>query len=315
MSHLGVGYLLGLLVRTHRFSVWGLTGSLSVAKDEVLDYAIERLNHWLSEVDAAVNRFIPDSEVSQLNESHGAAMHYSPTFDLCLTTALSAYEQTQGACSPTVLPSLLALGYGRDFYEIKSDPSIELFPTHPALGLDSIVIDREAQTVRLLEGCQLDFGATAKALTCDLVANEAAPLTGVVVEIGGDVSVRGEGPDGLWAIGVSDSLEAKTDDLRLGLNNAGVATSSRVIRAWQAGGQPQNHIINPFTGGCATGPYGSASVVAASCVEANSFSTAALVWGEEASYYIAQAGLAARLVRTDGTIDLVGAWPREEQPA
>jgi len=302
-------------VKNHRFSVWGVTGSVTVAKDEALDFAIERLDHWLGEVDAAVNRFIPNSELSRLNASHGEALNYSPTFDLCLTTALAAYEQTQGACSPTVLPSLLALGYDRDFYEIESDQAIALSPTQPALGLDAIVIDREAKTVRLLDDCQLDFGATAKALTCDLIANEVAPVSGVVVEIGGDVAVRGEGPDGLWAIGVSDSLQATENDLRLGLSNAGVATSSRVIRAWRAGGKPQNHIINPFSGDCANGPYGSASVVAASCAEANSFSTAALVWGEEASYYIAQAGLAARLVRINGTIDLVGAWPREEQPA
>jgi len=301
-------------VKSHRFSVWGVTGSVTVANDESLDFAIERLNHWLSEIDSAANRFKPESELSRLNHSDDK-FHYSPAFEICLDTALAAYRQTQGACSPTVLPSLIALGYERDYDEIIKDADLHASETRPALGLDAIEIDRTNKTVRLLDGCQLDFGATAKALTCDLVANDVSASSGVVVEIGGDVSVRGEGPDGLWAIGVSDSLEASEQDTRLGLINAGVATSSRLIRSWRASGEVQNHVINPFTGACADGPYGSASVVAESCVAANSFSTAALVWGEEASYYIAQAGLAARLVRTDGTIDLVGAWPREEQPA
>jgi FAD:protein FMN transferase len=300
-------------VKVHRFNVWGVTGSLTVASDDVLEFAIERLEYWLAEINAAANRFIEDSEITRLNRSFGAPMHYSPTFELCLNTAMTAYEQTKGACSPTVLPSLLALGYDRDYSEIASDPSIEVQPTLPSLGLETIHLDTVSQTVQLSDGCQLDFGATAKALTCDLVANDIAEVSGIVVEIGGDVAVRGQGPDGFWAIAVSDSLEASDNDPRVGLTNAGVATSSCAIRVWQGGGHQLSHIIDPFTGRSVEGPYNSASVVAASCVEANAFSTAALVWGEDASYYIAQAGLAARLVRTDGNVDLVGAWPREEQ--
>jgi hypothetical protein len=53
-------------------------------------------------------------------------------------------------------------------------------------------------------------------------------------------------------------------------------------------------------------------VSADSCVTANAFATAALLWGDDAGYHIGQAGWAGRLVRHDGTIDLVGAWPREE---
>ncbi len=299
----------------HRFNVWGVSGSLTVASEDYLSFAVERLEYWLAAINVAANRFTDESEISRLNHSAGRPMKYSPAFELCLDTAISAYEQTQGACSPTVLPSLLALGYDRDYDEVATDSSIAVRPTRPSLGLDAIQINRAEQTVQLLDGCQLDFGATAKALTCDLVANDVGLTGGVVVEIGGDVALRGEGPDGLWAIAVSDSLEASDHDPRLGLTNAGVATSSRVIRVWQGGGQRLNHIINPFTGGSVDGPYGSASVVAASCVEANAFSTAALVWGEEASYRIAQAGLSARLVRTEGAVDLVGAWPREEQLA
>ncbi len=302
-------------MKTHRFTVWGVSGSLTVASDEALGIGVERLDYWLRAIDSAANRFIADSEITRLNQSQGEAMTYSSTFELCLNTAISAYEQTGGACSPTILPSLLALGYDRDYAVIANDESIEVGATEPSLGLDAIEIDHQSSTVRLRNGCQLDFGATAKALTCDLVANDVADSCGVVVEIGGDVAVRGEGPDGLWAIAISDTLQATDHDPRLGLSNSGVATSSRVIRTWQGAGQQLNHIINPFTGDSADGLYGSASVVAASCVEANAFSTAALVWGEEATYYLAQAGLSARLVRTDGDIDLVGAWPREEELA
>jgi thiamine biosynthesis lipoprotein len=56
-------------------------------------------------------------------------------------------------------------------------------------------------------------------------------------------------------------------------------------------------------------------VSAASCVVANAFATAALLWGEEASYHIAQAGWSARLVRLDGRVEFVGGWPEEKLSA
>ena len=53
-----------------------------------------------------------------------------------------------------------------------------------------------------------------------------------------------------------------------------------------------------------------ATVSAESCVRANAFAIAALLWGEDAGYYVAQGGCAGRLVRVDGSVDFVGGWPR-----
>ena len=51
------------------------------------------------------------------------------------------------------------------------------------------------------------------------------------------------------------------------------------------------------------------TVAASTCVIANSLSTAALVWGEEALFELPQRSVAARLVRVDGGVERVGAWP------
>ena len=81
---------------------------------------------------------------------------------------------------------------------------------------------------------------------------------------------------------------------------------------WRVGQRTANHIIDPRTGRCASGTYATATVSASDCVTANAFATAALLWDEDATYHIAQAGWSARLVRSDGSLEFVGGWPDDE---
>jgi len=294
------------------FQTWGLSGTLATQHAPDLAFAEERLWHWIELFDQSCNRFRPESEVSRLNRADGATLPASPTLELAVAAALDAGEATEGLCDPTVLPALLSLGYDRDYDDLAQRGDFTPGPATPAPGLGAITLDRDQHTVRLAPGCQIDLGASAKALVADLVADELAARGGVVVEIGGDVAVRGRGPEGPWVIGVADTLAISGTEPRISLSAGGVATSSSTTRVWRAGGRTVNHIIDPRTGACADGPYATAAVSAASCVAANAFATAALLWGEDAGYYIAQAGWSGRLVRRDGTVEFVGGWPSEE---
>jgi thiamine biosynthesis lipoprotein len=295
------------------FEIWGLSGSLATERDEHLAFAEERLWHWIHALDAACNRFRPDSELSRLNAAREWPVVVSDALALALDAAFVASDLTDGLCDPTVLASLLALGYDRDYDELAHRDDVELKTTVPSPGLGAISYDREGRTIELREGCQLDLGASAKALVTDLVANDVAARCGVMVEVGGDVALRGRGPEGSWVIGVGDSLVITGHEPRVAFTNGGIATSSSVVRSWRAGGQRVNHIIDPRTGSFAHGTYGAATVSAASCVIANAFATAALLWDEDAAFHIAQAGWSARLVRRDGSVEFVGGWPEEEK--
>src|SRR5207302_1654027 len=68
------------------------------------------------------------------------------------------------------------------------------------------------------------------------------------------------------------------------LRAGAVATSSVTVRRWRRGGAALHHIVDPRTGRPADGPWRTATVVAATCADANAASTAAIV-----------AGVAARL--------------------
>ena len=76
-----------------------------------------------------------------------------------------------------------------------------------------------------------------------------------------------------------------------------------------------HHIVDPRTGDVAAPCWRTASVVAATCVDANIASTAAIVMGRAAPGWLAECGLPARLVAEDGTVTTsrlaCGVAPRE----
>ena len=296
-----------------KFSIWGLTGTLATERADQMDYAEQRLWHWIDSFDAACNRFRSDSEISRLNAHGGESLAISPTLELAIDAALRAGEATGGLCDPTVLAALIALGYDRDYDEISRRDNPEAGEARPAPGLGAVRLDRRRHALSLDPGCQLDLGASAKALVVDLVVGEVAPHGGVVVELGGDVAAHGKGPDGPWVIGLADRLEVDGTEPRVSIASGAIATSSLTTRTWRVGSRVANHIIDPRTGSFAAGVYATSSVSASSCVIANAFATAALLWGEDAGYHIAQAGWSARLVRHDGTVDFVGGWPHDQR--
>jgi thiamine biosynthesis lipoprotein len=109
-----------------------------------------------------------------------------------------------------------------------------------------------------------------------------------------------------------------TDDHRAGpqadgqsvtVIGGGVATSSTTVRRWRRAGRPVHHIVDPATGEPAAPVWRTVSVAAASCVDANTASTAAIVRGASAPQWLESLGLPARLVDPSGRIVTVGAWP------
>ena len=132
------------------------------------------------------------------------------------------------------------------------------------------------------------------------------------MNLGGDVAVAGEAPPGGWAIGVGDDHAAAVSDATVSIAAGGLATSSTTVRRWRRGGRPVHHIVDPATGMPAREVWRTVTVSAASCVDANVASTAAVLRGEDAPDWLASLGLPARLVAADGRVVTVAGWPEAE---
>jgi thiamine biosynthesis lipoprotein len=162
----------------------------------------------------------------------------------------------------------------------------------------------------------LDLGATAKALAADhaaAAAGAAVGEAGVLVSLGGDLAVVGPAPPDGWRVRVTDDhrSDVTAPGQWITLRAGGLATSSTTVRRWETDGGSAHHLLDPATGSPVASPWRTVSVTAASCLDANIASTAAIIRGERAPDWLESLGLPARLVRTDGTVQRVAGWPAE----
>ncbi len=170
---------------------------------------------------------------------------------------------------------------------------------------------REGGTGRLevAAGTLLDLGATAKAHAADLLAARLAAALpgGFLVNLGGDIAVGGDLPDGGWEIGV-EAAEGSTLQVIVSTGQA-VTTSSTQVRTWRRDGEERHHIVDPRTGRTAPVTWAQVTCVGATCLEANAASTAAIVLGADAPAWLTAHGIPARLDGLDGSVVLTPGWP------
>jgi FAD:protein FMN transferase len=296
----------------------GTTAQLVVTDAGVLHDACAAVERVLLDIDLAASRFRADSELSLLNAAAGDWVPVSPLLATALRVAIDAAEWTGGLVDPTVGGVLVDHGYDRTFTAVAPDGP-RVIGIREVPGVASIELDEELGRARVRGGAVADLGATAKALAADIAATAALEVAGggVLVSLGGDISVAGEAPDGGWPITVTDrsDLSLRTDDGPsevVAIASGGLATSSTRARRWRRGGNELHHLIDPRSGAPAAGPWRTVSVVAKTCTLANTASTAAIIAGAEATAWLGARDFAARLVDVDGGVTHIGGWPTGE---
>ena len=287
-----------------------------VTDPAVMVRASRILDDELDRIEAAASRFRSDSEISRLHrESDGSPMPISRDLYDAIEVALRAAAMTDGAVDPTVGTALCRLGYDRDFSELSDGVEGSLPPPAPVPGWRSVVLDPDAVTVRVPSGTLLDLGATAKAWAADRAADAIAARLGcgVLVSLGGDLAVR-NAPDGGFTVGVADICGDPDAPTAVSIVSGGLATSGIGNRHWLLGGTPVHHVVDPSTGLPVATCWRTVTVAAGSSVDANTASTAALVFGEDATAWLSERSLPSRLVRHDGSVVTVAGWPDDTAP-
>ena len=108
----------------------------------------------------------------------------------------------------------------------------------------------------------------------------------MLVNVGGDLAAAGPLPPAGWPVRLTDDTAREDVDnarpaYRSGvrMHGGGLATSSTAVRRWRRGGEAYHHVLDPRTGLPAEPVWRTVTVAAASCVDANTASTAAIVRG------------------------------------
>ncbi len=307
------------MIRTATWRALG-TGVRLVTNGGRPEHARRAVKELLELVDATYSRFRSDSELSRLNAQAGQLVPVSGLLTHAVATALRGARLSGGLVDPTVGRSMRLIGYDDHFETIAARTEGGL-RFEPVPGWQAVHLNETRRTVRLEPGVELDLGSTGKALAADLAAAAASLAMGggggVLVSLGGDIAVAGVAPTGGWQVLAAEDHASPVDAAgeMITLTEGAVATSSITVRRWSRAGIGLHHLVDPRTGRPTDSPWRTASVAAATCVDANIGATTAILLGERAPAWLTEHALPARLVATNGSVLRVAGWPMPEPMA
>lgn len=258
--------------------IFGTTYHISYEYSEPLDSAILAR---LKEVDASLSMFNKQSTVSHINS--GASDLTDPLFRHVYGIAERVAHETDGAYDVTVAPLVNLWGFGFKERENVTDAKVDSILQFVGYEKVKLTDDRLSKSDPRV---QLDFSSVAKGYGVDRVATlfDSLGIKNYMVEIGGEVIVKGLHPDGgsgrPWKIGIpkpqTDGEELQTT---LTVTNVAMATSGNYRRFYEQNGRRYAHTIDPHTGRPVQHELLSATVFAPDCATADAYATAFMVLG------------------------------------
>jgi len=255
-------------LQTRHFDALGSTCELlSLGSGQA---ALERCEQWVRDAEARFTRFLPDSELAGLNAGGGRYVPVSPELFAMLEAALWAYGESDGLVNAAVLPALLAAGYDRPFRQGLTEPGVVNPMPLPRLP-DVLILDQATRSAALAPAAALDLGGIVKGALADILIDELGE--DAVCNLGGDLRVRGAGPEGDgWHIGLCDQSA-------VALRDGAVCTSGITRRRW---GHSMHHLIDPRTGLPAKTDLAEISVVTDSALRGEVYAKCAMLMGAAA---------------------------------
>jgi FAD:protein FMN transferase len=292
------------------FQAMGTTISMLLPENQV-ELGVEVVRTLFSEWEQALSRFLPESELSQLNQHAGTPVAVSNLLYAVLATTLTAAQATGGVYDPALLEQLERLGYDRTFDDLPINRFDPIIPGEPGGRWRGIKVDPIRRQVTLPAGIKLDFGGIAKGMAVDVALENLyrSGISSAMVNAGGDLSVLGLPPsDEQWQVAVPGQKQYWT----IPLHHGAIATSGIAHRHWQQGNLLRHHILDPRTGLPAQSDLWSVTVVADRCEQAEVAAKVAFILGSKSGAdFLHKHRIAGLFVHEDGTWETVDPWPIE----
>jgi FAD:protein FMN transferase len=272
----------------------------SARQRAALQQGIEAL---LDQVNRQMSNYVPDSDLMRFNRSQSDNWLPVPEDLVALVErARTVSEKTGGVYDVTVGPLVNLWGFGNAGRRDTPPSDAEIQQTLARVGYQQL----EARSVppalrKTVPGLEVDLSSIAKGWAVDRIGQllEAQGLGDYLVEIGGDLRVRGsKGPGRPWRVAIEQpDEERRAVHQVLEMRDAALATSGDYRNFFEDGGRRFNHTIDPRSGQTVQHRLASVSVVAADCAEADAWATALMALGDVEGPTLAERlGLAALFI-------------------
>lgn len=256
----------------------------------------------LAVIDASMSLYKPNTLINRFNAS-AQGLRLDPHMLKVLQKSFAIYEDTQGKFDVTVAPLVQAWGFGaKPILEFPDTALIKAIL--PCVGMPKIHL--KGDYLYKDKPClQIDLNGIAQGYTVDVVADYllAMGITAFVVEIGGELRIKGPKPDGsTMRIGVEGPAIGAGEEpvIRhvIQLNDGAVTTSGNYRKFVERGKKKVSHLINPKTGYPLDNALISVTLYAKDALTADGYDNAVMAMDvEEALRFVhARKGMEAYLV-------------------
>ena len=251
----------------------------------------------LRDFDMSLSTYEPNSIISQINQ--GNNIEVDKYFKQMYYKAKEVTEKSAGAFDITIGPIINAYGFGYEEAETVID-SMLIDSLLQYVGMSKIKIELD-YLVKENELIKLSGNAIAQGQAVDVVCEylETKGIENYMVEIGGELKVKGLKYNAKWRVGIDKPIEGNEiagQELQtiLEITDRAMATSGNYRRFYIKDGKKYSHSIDPKTGYPSYQNILSATVLADDCMSADAYATACMVSGLDKSI---------EMIENDPTLD------------
>jgi len=279
----------------------GTTFTVKIVKNNFLhlgDYNLkvkeieEGIHGLLKDINMKMSTWISDSEISLFNKAdRDKWVGISGETALVLSAALKISDLTSGSFDITIGPLINLWGFGPDRRPVRVPSEEDIKTAKEITGYKKLSL-RSSPPSAKKEASELycDLSGIAKGYGVDSVAVflDSKGFYNYLVEIGGEISVRGNNGKGEeWRLGVlsPDGLNSIKKIIKIG--DKAMATSGDYHNYFEKKGVRYSHIIDPETGRPIAHKLVSVTVIMDNCMEADALATGITVMGPEKGYEFA----------------------------
>ena len=266
---------------------FGTTFSIQVYSINEIDFE-KGIDSVLSKVNNSVSTYIPESDISKINNGNTAIV-VDDIFIDNFNISTEVYEITGGFFDPTIGVLRNAYGFG-DTNSTQEIDSLALDSMMKFVGFNKVKLTSENKIEKLYPEIYIDFNAVAKGYGIDLIGSylDSKGVGNYLIELGGEILAKGKNVEKnkSWLVGIENvNLNDKSFSSIIALEDIAMATSGnyRKFRIDSLTGKKYVHTLNPITGSAAKSDITSATVLAPTCALADAYATAFMALGLENS--------------------------------
>ncbi len=253
------------------------------------EHCLDLVRNEAWRIERKFSRYRDDNIVARINQSNGMPVQIDEETGRLLETANSLWNISEGLFDVTSGSLRRAWVFDRSD-RVPEPEQVEKLLAF--IGWEHV--QREADSVVLPEGFEIDFGGIGKEYATDrcLYLARKFGMPEVLVNLGGDIAAgRASKSNEEWSVGVESTQEGELHDATIQFSHGGIATSGDRNKYLLKDGIHYSHVLDPRSGWPVQSAPQSITVAANSCSEAGMYSTLAMLHGDDAEQFLDDCGV------------------------